>query len=288
MKTTGPSSSSRRHESAPRKNRHVPPPQPPRPSRLLLWARSSAHFGKLGVGVLLVLGTACATAYGGYRLALSSSQFALQKLDVSTSRRVSERQLLERAGITLGQNLLGVDVHAAEERLLGDPWIRSVRLVRQLPHTLRVELVEREALALASLDGDLFVVGADGEPFKAWQAGDPTDLPVLTGVTLEALARDRTGAIARLATGLSVLSHYERLPVSQQQPPQEVNLSPDGAVVLSVGTRGVSLHLGQGPWPKKMLMVAEVMRTFESKRELPGVVFLDNALHPERVVVRMR
>jgi hypothetical protein len=31
-----------------------------------------------------------------------------------------------------------------------------------------------------------------------------------------------------------------------------------------------------------------VLRTFENQRELPGVVFLDNALHPERVVVRMR
>jgi cell division protein FtsQ len=266
----------------------VPPPEPRRPGRLLLWARASAHFGKLGFGVLLVFATACATAYGAYRLALSSSQFALQKLDVTSSRRLSERELLARAGIELGQNLLGVDVRAAEERLLGDPWIRSVRLVRQLTHTLRVELVEREALALASLDGDLFVVGADGEPFKAWQAGDPDDLPVLTGVTLDALAKDRIGATTRLATGLSVLSHYERLPISQQHRAQEVNLSPDGAVVLSVGARGVSLHLGQGPWPKKMLMVAEVMRTFESKRELPGVIFLDNALHPERVVVRMR
>jgi hypothetical protein len=35
-------------------------------------------------------------------------------------------------------------------------------------------------------------------------------------------------------------------------------------------------------------MVAEVLRTFEHKKELPGVVFLDNALHPERVVVRLR
>ena len=143
-------------------------------------------------------------------------------------------------------------------------------------------------MALASLDGTLFLVEASGDPFKAWQEGDVDDLPVLTGVTLEALAKDRPGAVARLATGLSVLSHYERLPVSKQHRAQEVNLPPDGSVVLTVGTRGVSLHLGQGPWPKKMLMVAEVLRTFEKKRELPGVVFLDNALHPERVVVRMR
>jgi len=35
-------------------------------------------------------------------------------------------------------------------------------------------------------------------------------------------------------------------------------------------------------------MVAEVLRKWGSERELPGVVFLDNAFHPERVVVRMR
>jgi cell division septal protein FtsQ len=269
-------------------NRYLPPPRAPRPRLAAHVARTVAPVAKLLLGVVLVLGTAGATAYGGYRLALGSPQFAVRAVEVESSRRSSERVLLEKAGVQLGDNLLALDTHAAEQRLLADPWIRSVRVVRKLPHTLRIQLVEREALALASLDGGLFLIEPSGEPFKAWQEGDADDLPVLTGITLEALAKDRAGAVARLATGLSVLSHYERLPVSQQHRAQEVNLSPDGEVVLTVGTRGISLHLGQGPWPKKMLMVAEVMKTFETKRELPGVVFLDNALHPERVVVRMR
>jgi cell division protein FtsQ len=153
---------------------------------------------------------------------------------------------------------------------------------------VRVQLVEHEALALASLDGEVFLVGEGGEPFKSWQEGDVHDLPVLTGVTLEALAKDRDGAVARLATGLSVLDQYARLPISRVHRAQEVHLDLDGSVVLSVGSRGVALHLGQGPWPKKLLMVADVLRTFQNKQELPGVVFLDNQLHPERVVVRMR
>jgi cell division septal protein FtsQ len=271
-------------------NRHRPPPPPVRTSWLSR-ARISATVApaaKLGLGVLLVLGTAGATVFGGYRLALGSSQFAVRHVELDASRRSSEREVLEQAGVRMGDNLLALDIRAAEQRLLSNPWVRSVNIARKLPHTLRVQLVEREALALASLDGSLFLVEASGEPFKAWQEGDGGDLPVLTGVTLDALGKDRAGAVARLATGLSVLSHYDRLPVSQLHRAQEVNLSPDGSVVLSVGARGVSLHLGQGPWPKKMLMVAEVMRTFENKRELPGVVFLDNALHPERVVVRMR
>jgi cell division protein FtsQ len=248
----------------------------------------SWSFSKACLGLALVGGTAVATAWGGYHLALSSSRFALRKLDVDASHRLSDREVAEHAGVRLGDNLLSIDLHAAEEKLLRDPWLKSVRITRKLPDTLRIQMLEHEASALASLDGQLFLVDADAEPFKAWQPGDTTDLPVLTGVTLEDLARDRAGAVNRLATGLSVLEHYSRLSVSHAQRPQEVNLAGDGSVVLSIGGRGISLHLGQGPWPKKLLMVAEVLRTFEHKKELPGVVFLDNALHPERVVVRLR
>jgi cell division protein FtsQ len=246
------------------------------------------NASKAGVGLALVLSTAAATAWGGYRLALSSPRFSVQRLEVETSQRYDETELAQRAGVELGSSLLALDLHAAEQRLLSDPWVESVRITRKLPHTLRVQLREHEAAALAALDGEIFLIDAKGEPFKAWQGGDTHDLPVLTGVTLEALAKDRAGAVARFSTALSVLEHYERLPVSRVQRAQEVHLAPDGAVVLVVGARGVSLHLGHGPWPKKLLMVAEVLRQFDRQKELPGIVFLDNELHPERVVVRMR
>jgi cell division protein FtsQ len=262
--------------------------EPPRPGLRARFGRVVWNASKASLGICLVVGTASATAWGGYRLALSSPRFAIAEIEVENSQRLPEREVARRAGISPGSNLLGLDVRAAERRLLDDPWVQSVRITRKLPHTLRIELVEHEALALASLDGEMFLIGADGEPFKAWQNGDSHDYPVLTGVTREDLARDRQGAVARFVTALSVLDHYERLPVSRVQRAQEVHLSPDGSVVLTVGVRGVALHLGQGPWPKKLLMVAEVLRTFERARELPGVIFLDNSLHPDRVVVRMR
>jgi cell division protein FtsQ len=269
------------------KGRPAPAPPAPSPSRGALWAKSWTGV-KAALGIGLVLGTAGATAFGSYRLALSSPSFAIQQVEVDTSRRLPDREVARRAGIRLGESLLGLDLVEAERLLLTDPWVQSVRVTRKLPQTVRIQLVEHEAVALAAIDGDVFLVGGTGEPFKAWQEGDVHDLPVLTGITGEALARDRAGAVARFATGLRVLEQYERLPVSRAQRAEEVNLAPDGSVVLSVGAMGVALHLGQGPWPKKLLMVAEVLRKFDSERELPGVVFLDNAFHPERVVVRMR
>src|SRR5690242_5593225 len=67
-----------------RSNRYLPAPEPPRPSRLGRTARAVAHFAKLGTGVALVLGTAGATAFGGYRLALSSPQFALEHVELKS------------------------------------------------------------------------------------------------------------------------------------------------------------------------------------------------------------
>lgn len=251
-------------------------------------ARRLWNGAKAALGVVLVLGTAGATAFGGYQLALSSPSFAIRDVQVETSRRMPDRELARRAGIQIGGSLLGLDLGEAERRLLEDPWVQKVRVTRKLPHTVRIELSEHEAVALCALDGQVFLVDAAGEPFKAWEERDEHDLPVVTGLTAEDLAKDRAGAVARLGVGLSVLDQYQRLPVSRVHRAQEVHLAADGSVILTVGTRGIALHLGHGPWPKKLLMVAEVLRKFEHERELPGVVFLDNALHPERVVVRMR
>lgn len=250
--------------------------------------RRLGSAAKATLGVLLVLATAFSTVLGGYHLALSSPSFAVREIQVETSRRLPDREIARRAGIRPGESLLALDLSAAERRLLEDPWVQSARVTRSLPDTVHIELTEREAVALCALDGELFLVASNGEPFKRWQPGDTHDLPVLTGLTADALAKDRAGAVSRLISGLSVLEHYDRLPVSRVHRAQEVNLAPDGSVILSVGLRGMALHLGRGPWPKKLLMVSEVLEKFERERELPGVVFLDNAFHPERVVVRMR
>ncbi|HKO90921.1 MAG TPA: FtsQ-type POTRA domain-containing protein, partial [Polyangiaceae bacterium] len=145
-----------------RPNARVPAQRPPWWGRLWIGA-------KAGLGLVLVVGTAGATAWGGYRLALTSPRFSVQKIEVEASRRLTEREVARRAGVEPGASLLGLDLRAAEQRLLTDPWVQSARITRKLPHTLRIQMQEHEALALASLDGEIFLVDAEGEPFKVWQ-----------------------------------------------------------------------------------------------------------------------
>jgi cell division protein FtsQ len=256
-----------------------------RPSGLaVLWAGA-----KLAFGLAVVASLSIALAWGAHRYALSTPRFAIRDIEVKGNRHHSGDQIARLAGLARGQNLFSIEASVAEKKLLENPWIQKAKVGRELPGRLLLDVVERDAVAVATLeDGSLYLLTAEGEPFKAVEAGDPSDLPIVTGIGPQDLAIDRARAVDRLAVGLEVIREYEGLPISRVHEAQEVHLESDGAVVLTVGKRGISLHIGQGPFRQKLLMAARVIGKLQASGEVPGIVFLDNEAHPERVVVRMR
>jgi cell division protein FtsQ len=243
---------------------------------------------KLFAGLAVVVIASSAVAYSLHRYALTTHRFAIQKVELKGGRRVTPEKVRATAGIELGKNLFAFDTKKAEEALLGDPWVSSARVTRELPSTLRVEISERDAYAVAVLGERPWLVTRDGEPFTEVRADDPYDLPVLSGVSAQAIARDRASAIERLKLGTDLLRQYERLAVAKVHPAQEVALNTSGHTVLTVGKSGITLELGRPPYARKLSMAERVISELRQKGRAPGIVFLDNDAHPERVVVRMR
>jgi cell division protein FtsQ len=260
-----------------------PEPVPPRSVGALLWSAA-----KLASGLAVVVSASLAVAWSAHHYALTSPRFAIRTVDLIGAHRLTLDEMKSESGVTVGANIFALDTDAAERKLLENPWISEVKLTRRLPNTLRVELSEREAAAVVSLGEHLYLVTREGEPFKEIQAGDPYDLPLITGASAENLARDRVREIERIQTGLEVLHQFERVPLSKVYPAEEVHLADAGDVTLTAGKDGVTLELGTGPWRKKLLMAEEVVGELRKKGRTPGIVFLDNTAHPERVVVRMR
>jgi cell division protein FtsQ len=257
-------------------------------------AASDGRFGrivsgfKILIGVISVLGLAVGIGWSVYRYAVNAPAFAVTRIKVEGSVRLADAKAAELAGIRSGQNLFRVDIDRAEHKLLGDPWIVQAKVRRELPDGVRIEIAEREARAIAVIEERLYLVSPDGLPFKAIEAGDPHDLPFVTGVSLANLARDAARERERLSRALEVLRLYDRIELSRIYPAQEVHLSPSGQVTLTVGKAGISLELGEGPWQKKLMMAARVIGRLQAERRLPEIVFLDNQAHPERVVARLR
>jgi cell division protein FtsQ len=259
-------------------------PRPANASALsLIWAGL-----RVSLGVAVVVSISVGIAWGAHRYALTSPRFSIREFGVKGNRHYAASELARIAGIERGQNLFSVDTKAAETKLLENPWVRQAKVGRELPGTLRIEVVERQAAAVTILEDSLYLVTPEGEPFKAAERGDPSDLPIITGVTPRDLALDRARAVERLGVGLEVLRTYEALPLSRTYEAEEAHLVADGSVVLTIGKRGTALYLGKGPFRQKLLMAGRVIGKLQASGELPGIVFLDNEAHPERVVVRMR
>ena len=251
------------------------------------WAKLATAF-RLGLGLALVIGTSVSVAYSVRHYALTSPRFSIQEVNLIGGKRVSPEQAQVLAGVTLGSNVFALDTALAERKLLENPWISQARVTRDLPRSLRVEIKEREAAALAVFSDRMYLVTADGEPFKELAAGDPADFPLITGVSVDGLSRDRPREIDRVKEGLEVLEQYSRVPLSKTQPAQEVHLADSGDVVLTAGKEAITFELGKDAYRRKLLMGEQVVGEMRRKGRSPGIVFLDNQAHPERVVVRMR
>ncbi|WP_437679428.1 cell division protein FtsQ/DivIB [Sorangium sp. So ce131] len=243
---------------------------------------------QLLAGAAVVLVASTAVAWGARRYIVSSPRFAVRTVLVDGVQRRTAEQVASSGGIEVGKNIFTLDLELAGASISADPWIEKATVTRKLPSTIHVSVVEREAQALVAISGELYLATRDGELFKALAEDDPVDLPIVTGITGEQVARDRAGVVIAVRRLLDVVEDMARAGVARRYPIQELHVERDGAVVVTIGKEGIALHLGQPPYRDKVGQASRVLAELAQRKANASVIFLDNDAHPERVVVRMK
>jgi cell division protein FtsQ len=239
------------------------------------------------MGAALVLGLAAGGALGARRYVTTTPRFAVKDVTVAGNQRRTADDVASEAGIERGQNVFTLDLERARARLLADPWIKDATLARRLPGTVTVQVTERDAAALVAL-GDTYLATRDGDIFKRLEPGDPTDLPVITGLTADGVAADRDGAVQSIRRALDLAAEYEHAPLASRSPLQEVHVEEAARFTLVVGKSAVSLRLGAAPFRRKLDEAGRVVAELDRRGAKADAILLDNEAHPERVVVRVR
>ena len=133
--------------------------------------------------------------------------FRLNDIIISGCRITRPDEILAYAGIQKGMNLLQVNLPYASSRLEQYPYIISAVVQRKLPDTLEIALEERIPRAMIKLD-DYYLLDNNGEIFKK-AAANERRYPVLTGLTVEALYKDREGCLQIINSALQLLGYIE-------------------------------------------------------------------------------
>ena len=237
-------------------------------SKMRVWAEwivGTALLASLGVGV----------TYGLHTYATTSRRFAVTSIVVNGNAQRSYEDVLRVAGVKLGENMFVLRFDEVVQRVAQDPWIESVRWARRLPGTVELVVTERKAVALLSLS-KLYLVSASGKVFKAYEPGDPSDLPVVTGFHEEDVQLDAPGFREELKKGLEVLAEYNDSTLQAKWPVSEINRSLSGSYALVVGRSATRVSLGGAHFRRKLEQVRKVFGELERRNVEASDILAEN------------
>lgn len=142
---------------------------------LLPFTESQLHkaFLALIFGAILAAIWTIASLTGGTALASAEAAriageagFRVRHVRVSGTERMNELAVYERALAQKDQPMPLLDLEALRAELLALPWVEDARVSRQLPDTLRIDVVERKEHAVLAKPDHLVLIDADGNELE--------------------------------------------------------------------------------------------------------------------------
>jgi len=153
----------------------------------------SPKWALIGAGAVLVLalGGALATGHRGERLVATIGSgidakfgelgFRLKTVEVAGASRMATADIVKAAGVYQNQPLLGLDLQALRAKVKAVGWVKDARVVRLLPDTLVVTVVERRQLAVWQHDGRQMVIDEHGQVIPEADPARFATLPLVVG-----------------------------------------------------------------------------------------------------------
>jgi cell division protein FtsQ len=241
-------------------------------------ARAPSAFKALLFAVAII-----ALGFGGqkgWEYARRSERLGLEHVNVRGANRASDSELLKLTGLLPGQNLLQLDTAALERAFSSHPWVKSVSVKRRFPDTLDVLLVEQEPKAVVSL-GELYLVNAEGQPFKRLTPQDNLDLPLITGLERDAFVENPELSKLRILAALALIPMWSKTDGMLS----EIRTSDLG--LTAVLSDGREVRLGEGELDTKLKRLRRIEGELQARKLSADVIRLDNRLRPDWVTVQL-
>ena len=187
--------------------------------------------------------------------------FAIQQIDVQSGGNISEEQLRRWSGVRLGQNLIALDLAAVKRNLEMASAISYASVERILPHTLKIRVTERAAVAQVDvpraggengISVTVFQLDASGvvmQPLDPRQCLVPLaqingSLPFVTGLNVFQLQPGHRLAIPEVVAALKLVAAFPRSPMAGLAQLQRVDVSsPRVFVVTTVQGSEITFRL---------------------------------------------
>ncbi|HJX32177.1 MAG TPA: FtsQ-type POTRA domain-containing protein [Thermodesulfobacteriota bacterium] len=220
----------------------------------------------------LIILTAASLYYGGSFIA-RSPYFALHDIRFEGCKNVKPQELMSLANVRQGYNILALNLREISQKIIANPWVKDVRIERNFPHQLIIEITERVPVALASQE-DLFLVDREGDLFKKVERQDNIDMPVITGLSLSEPSTQRVKEI------LDFLETAEHMGVFPVRTVSEVHVDGDYGITFYMLTENISIQMDLKNYSEKLALLRSLKEDLAKRKIEPQaieIISLDEA-----------
>ncbi len=181
------------------------------------------HHALMGAAAVLAVALIATLVTGGRAEKAASavnaavgSQFAtvgfkLKAVRVQGASRLATSDILKAAGLYKDQPLLGMDLEALRQRVKSVGWVKEARVVRLLPDTLVLQVVERRQLAVWQHAGKSYVIDEHGRVIPEANANRFPALPLIVGEGANEQAAQILAAVAQRPRLMDRLEAFVRV-----------------------------------------------------------------------------
>lgn len=126
---------------------------------------------------IALLFAALGLAIGLYLLARESSLFAVRTIEVEGAPPALTRKIDAVVAPFSGHSLVGLNRAAIERAVLGIPDVRTVRIDRKFPNTLRLFIVRESPVAVLRQGSNAWLIAASDKVVRRFPLGRSSDFP---------------------------------------------------------------------------------------------------------------
>jgi len=184
---------------------------------------------------------------GAYSLAYSrhppevAMGFQLEQIHYQGLVHLDRRALDALIYQSVSENLMSVDLDRIRDLVESESWVREATVRRKLPNQLVIHIRERQAVALAAIDNELYVVDGEGVildrpgPSHQW-----IDRPIVRGLINAARENAQEENLLRMQVYLRVVeelaSHNRSISEVDVEIPEQVTVIPaDDPIPVHLG-----------------------------------------------------
>jgi len=212
---------------------------------------------------------------------------AIQRVVIDGYRILPVQQISSLMNVPLKSPMYEVNIYDVRQRILQQPFVKTVCVNRIFPDAIHVQISEREPIATVNT-GQLRYIDKEAFLLPQIETAVKLDLPIISRI--DGLEKAQVGEIVsntELAEAIGLLQTAQKIDTAIYHSISEVNMNGGKDIILFSTDVGVPILIGRGEYGKKLILFQSFWSNFVKSQNADKLQYIDLRFN-EQVVVKWK